>query len=187
MSWNVGNAAVLERTEQRELFSYTGAVSASIVAATGESLRARLHALGVESQRARKIFSSFVEMLYNIIHHGEPEGVRDVKIIRCGSIAVWQNDDSYHLRSRSLISAAKAPPIAERLNALSALTQEQIRFEFRLRLTNLQFTPENSPSGGAGLGLLTIARNAAKPIEFALEPAPPHEGMLQLQIHTVIQ
>jgi hypothetical protein len=169
------------------LFSYTGAVSAGIVAATGESLRARLHSLNVDSQRARKIFSSFVELLYNMLHHGEPEGVRDVKIVRCGSITVWQDDDSYHLRSSSLVSAANAPPLVERLSTLSALSQEQIRFEFRLRLTNLQFAPDSGPSGGAGLGLLTIARNAAKPIEFALEPAPPHEGMLQLQIHTVIQ
>lgn len=186
MVWNVTSAVAAKPAEQ-ELFSYSGAVSASIVAATGESLRARLHALNVDSQRTRKIFSSCVELLYNMIHHGEPEGARDVKIVRCGSIAVWQDDDSYHLRSRSLISAANAPPIAERLSTLSALTQEQIRFEFRLRLTNLQFIPDNGPSGGAGLGLLTIARNAAKPIEFTLDPVPPHDGMLQLQIHTVIQ
>lgn len=186
MAWNLADA-VAEKSVERELFSYSGAVSASIVAATGESLRARLHSLEVDSQRIRKIFSSFVELLYNMIHHGEPEGARDVKILRCGSIAVWQDDDSYHLRSRSLISAASAPPLAERLSVLSALSQEQIRFEFRLRLTNLQFLPDSGSNGGAGLGLLTIARNAAKPIEFALDPAPPHEGMLQLQIHTVIQ
>ncbi|MDY6945146.1 MAG: SiaB family protein kinase [Pseudomonadota bacterium] len=185
MVWNV-TSSVAVQPAARELFSYSGAVSASIVAATGESLRARLQSLNVDSQRIRKIFSSCVELLYNMIHHGAPEGARDVKIVRCGSITVWQDDDSFHLRSRSLIAAENAPPIAERLSSLSALSQEQIRFEFRLRLTNLQFAPENDSSVGAGLGLLTIARNAAKPIEFALDPAP-HEGMLQLQIHTVIQ
>ena len=179
------NEAAAERSG-RELFSYTGAVSASIVAATGESLRARLASLNVESQRARKIFSSFVELAYNIIHHGEPEGERDVKIVRCGSICVWQDDESYHLRSRSLISPINAPPIAQRLSVLSALTQEQIRFEFRLRLTNLRFASEAGDSGGAGLGLLTIARNAARPIQFELQPVPSH-GKMQLQIHTVIQ
>lgn len=186
MAWKVVNSGAATVADQ-ELFSYSGAVSASIVAATGESLRARLHSLNVDSQRVRKIFSSFVELLYNMLHHGMPEGARDVKIVRCGSITVWQDDDSFHLRSRSLISAENAPPLAERLSQLSALSQEQIRFEFRLRLTNLQFAPDDNPTGGAGLGLLTIARNAAKPIEFALDPVPPHEGMLQLQIHTVIQ
>jgi hypothetical protein len=186
MSWNPLNGAAAASAEH-ELFSYSGAVSATIVAATGESLRARLHSLNVDAQRVRKIFSSFVELLYNMIHHGEPEGARDVKIVRCGSIAVWQDDDTYHLRSRSLISAANAQPLAERLNQLSELTEEQIRFEFRLRLTNLQFAPDTDPIGGAGLGLLTIARNAAKPIEFALDPVSSEAEMLQLQIHTVIQ
>lgn len=186
MSWNVAIAEPLQRSE-RELFSYTGAVSSGIIAATGESLRARLVSLNVESSRSRKIFSSFVELAYNIIHHGEPEGARDVKIVRCGSVAVWRDDDGYHLRSRSLISAVNATPIRERLSQLSSLSPEQIRFEFRLRLTNLQFAPDDNPTGGAGLGLLTIARNAAKPIEFTLEPVPPHEGVLQLQIHIVIQ
>jgi len=171
----------------REIFSYSGAVSAGIVGATGESLRARLAALHVENQRSRKIFSSFVELAYNIIHHGEPEGARDVKIVRCGSIAVWEDERRYHLRSRSLISAVNAPPIAQRLEVLRDLTPEQIRFEFRLRLTNLQYSSDANPSGGAGLGLLTIARNAAEPIDFELTPVPSHDGRLELTIHTVVQ
>lgn len=186
MSSHVAQRMMLESSE-REIFSYSGAVSAGIVGATGESLRARLATLNVDSQRARKIFSSFVELAYNIIHHGEPEGARDVKIVRCGSIAVWEDERRYHLRSRSVISAVNAPPIAQRLEMLRDLTPEQIRFEFRLRLTNLQYAPDASPSGGAGLGLLTIARNAAEPIDFELSPVPSHDGRLQLTIHTVVQ
>ena len=186
MSWNVAHRMMPESSE-REIFSYSGAVSTGIVGATGESLRARLAMLNVESQRARKIFSSFVELAYNIIHHGEPEGARDVKIVRCGSIAVWQAEQRYHLRSQSLISAVNAPPIQQRLQALRDLTPEQIRFEFRLRLTNLQYTSDDSPNGGAGLGLLTIARNAAEPIDFELSPVPSHDGRLQLTIRTVVQ
>ncbi len=178
---------MMSESSEREIFSYSGAVSAGIVGATGESLRARLAALNVDSQRARKIFSSFVELAYNIIHHGEPEGARDVKIVRCGSIAVWQDERRYHLRSRSVISAVNAPPIAQRLQMLRDLTPEQIRFEFRLRLTNLQYASDASPNGGAGLGLLTIARNAAEPIDFELLPVPSHDGRLQLTIHTVVQ
>lgn len=178
---------MMPESSEREIFSYSGAVSAGIVGATGESLRARLVALDVESHLARKIFSSFVELAYNIIHHGEPEGARDVKIVRCGSIEVWQQEQRYHLRSRSLISAVNAPPIEQRLAALRALTPEQIRFEFRLRLTNLQYTADASPTGGAGLGLLTIARNAVEPIDFELVPVPSHDARLQLTIHTVVQ
>lgn len=186
MSWNAVHRMTPESSE-REIFSYSGAVSAGIVGATGESLRARLAALNVDGQRARKIFSSFVELAYNIIHHGEPEGARDVKIVRCGSIAVWRDEQRYHLQSRSIISALNAPPIAQRLEALRELSPEQVRFEFRLRLTNLQYTSEDSSSGGAGLGLLTIARNAAEPIDFELLPVPSHDGRLQLTIHTVVQ
>lgn len=175
------------RLANAELFAYSGAVTASVIAATGESLRARLAALNVGGQQARKIFSSFVELGYNVIHHGEPEGVRDVKIVRCGSIVVWQVEGNYHLLSRSLVAKAKAPLLAERLNTLRGLSGEQIRFEFRLRLTNLQFASDSDTSVGAGLGLLTIARNAAQPIEYALEPTPADAGMLELQIHTVIQ
>ncbi|MBL8267489.1 SiaB family protein kinase [Steroidobacter sp.] len=175
------------RDGEQELFRYSGAVSASIVAATAESLRARLMSLDVEAPRARKIFSSFVELAYNIIHHGEPEGVRDVRIVRCGSIDVWQHADSYHLRSRSLISASNASPLAERLSELRGLTPQQLRSQFRAQLASLKHLPETSSVGGAGLGLLTVARNAAQPIEFALDAAPAHEGKLQLQIHTVIQ
>lgn len=186
MSMHVAQRMTAESSE-REIFSYSGAVSAGIVGATGESLRARLAMLNVDSQRARKIFSSFVELAYNIIHHGEPEGARDVKIVRCGAIAVWEEERRYHLRSRSVISEANAAPIAQRLEVLRGLTPEQIRFEFRLRLTNLQYSSDDSPSGGAGLGLLTIARNAAEPIDFELAPVPSHDGRLQLTIHTVVQ
>lgn len=169
-----------------DLFTYSGAVSANIIAATGESLRARLESLNVSSQRARRVFSSFVELAYNIIHHGEPEGERDARIVRCGSIALWQSESAYHLRARSLVSQHKAPLLAERLSGLSELSAEQIRFEFRLRLTNLQYLDHDSASVGAGLGLLTIARNASRPIEYTLEPIHPDADMLRLQIHTVI-
>lgn len=169
-----------------DLFAYSGAVSASIVAATSESLRARLQSLNVSSQLARKIFSSYVELAYNIIHHGEPEGVRDVRVVRCGSIALWRSEGEYHLRVRSLVSQAKGPLLAARLRSLRESSPEQVRFDFRLRLTNLQYVSSDSASMGAGLGLLTIARNASRPIEYTLEPIHADADMLRLQIHTVI-
>ena len=167
-----------------DVFAYSGAVSDKVIAATGESLRARLATLGVKSPQARKVFSSFVELAYNIVHHGVAEGVRDVKIVRCGSLAVWREAEDFHLLARSLVASDSAPALAARLDDLRRLSPAEVGVKFRSRLSSLK--EDDDGAIGAGLGLLTIARNASQPIEYLLNPVQSEAAMLELQIHTAI-
>ena len=71
------------------------------------------------------------------------------------------------------------------------MSSEEIKFAYRLRLTNLQYEIDSGDSKGAGLGLITVARNAKRPIEYSVfwddsgaGPDDNHDDMLIKAVFT---
>lgn len=150
------------------LFCYSGRMSESAIAVSGESLRARLAARRVEAGKARKIFSTYVELAYNVVHYGHPESTARTQDIRLASINVTSCEEGYSVICRSRISNDDARRLSARIEQLRSMSNEEIKFAYRLRLTNLQYEGESGSSKGAGLGLITVARNAIRPLEYSI-------------------
>lgn len=179
-------SAFAAKTPTATLFEYSGRLSESVVMATSQTLRSRLSFAGGCATRARKIFSSYVELAYNILHYAHGDNESDTSSVRCGSLRVTSHGAEYAITSRNRISHATAGLLTARLEQLRSMSTEQIRFEYRLRLTNLQFETADNSSKGASLGLLTVARNAVRPLEYSVYWSDADHQACSICIHTII-
>jgi hypothetical protein len=168
------------------IFEHSGVLSESVIAATSGSLRTRLQVQHVENNRARKIFSSYVELAYNILHYGQPDVPAGITRVCRGDITVVHDAGDYRITARNRLSNLQADRLAIRLDRLRDMSMDEIRFEYRLRLTNLQFEQEDTASKGAGLGLITIARNATRPVEYRVHRHELEPDTCLFQIQTII-
>lgn len=161
--------------EQGLLFYYNGVMSQTIVAAMGEALRGKLSDEAHESRSAkatRRVFSTFVEMTQNILHYAENQAEADLPSagnLPIGNVAVGRDGERYYIVSGNLVIAAHTERLKLRLDALRAMSQEEIRAEYKRQLRN---EAPDALSKGAGLGFLTVARDASQPIEYLFEPFP---------------
>lgn len=151
------------------IFYFSGALTQHIVAAIGDSLRSKLEAEDVKGPVARKVFSSFIEMMQNIVNYADnPAIVGDKTSMHFGTIAIGVRDGHYFIVCGNQIGNEHVERVRSKLERVRAMSLEEIKQEYKAKLRQ----ESEATSKGAGLGFLTVARDASEPIEFGFQPDP---------------
>ncbi|MFZ4289735.1 SiaB family protein kinase [Variovorax sp. HJSM1_2] len=162
--------------QHQVIFYYVGYFSQHIVAAMSDAVKLQLEVTGVAGPTRRKLFSSFVEMAQNIIHYSADAltpASQDNRELRHGSVCIRREaDGTFLLLCANPIEAKIAEELRLKLDKLRSMTMDEIKQAYRQSLR--EETPEGSK--GAGLGLLTVARDAREPLEFDFDAATDTSG-----------
>lgn len=156
------------------IFYHSGAFTPPIISAAAESLKSRLQDSGATSKISRRLFSTFIEMAQNIYHYAaQPEAGKPDP----ATIAITQAGEEYFVFCLNRVAVAQAEALSERLETLTKMSLDEIKEAYRRQLKNELHPEENPDSKGAGLGWLTIARDAKEPLEFTftIDPDYPQE------------
>jgi hypothetical protein len=154
------------------IFYFSGTLTQHIIAAIGDSLRARLAAEDVKGPVARKVFSTFIEMMQNIVNYAENPAIEgDKTSMHLGSIAIGERDNRYYIVCGNRIGNEHVERVRGKLERVRAMSLDEIKQEYKAKLRQ----ESEATSKGAGLGFLTVARDASEPIEFSFlsDPADP--------------
>lgn len=162
---------------------YSGVFNQGTVLSLGETYRWGLEATAARAPVRRKAFVAFVELAQNVVHYGRavgPEGVRigtmELRIAESGQVT---------LNCSNPVSPDQVDRIQRKLEHLRLLTPEQIRRAYRQQLHDETHESDES-SRGAGLGLLTVAREASAPIEYRIDYPSGKHAYPQLHLSVVI-
>jgi hypothetical protein len=151
------------------LFYHKGYFSHSIVAAMGEVVKLQLEVAGISGPTRRKLFSSFVELSQNIVHYScdslQPDGEGGGGI-REGAVCISTDGEKHLMLCVNPIATKDVEYLRNKLEPLRTMSLEEIKQAYKVTLR--ADTPEESK--GAGLGFLTMARDASAPLEFAFHP-----------------
>ncbi|WP_221893321.1 SiaB family protein kinase [Pusillimonas minor] len=158
--------------EAREIiFYYEGYFSQTIIAAVADAVKLRTEHVGAANTTRRKLFSSFIEMTQNIIHYSVDaynthNGDNFNNEIRHGSICISTEAGRYYLHCANPVNVDVAEQLQSKLAHLRSLTIDDIKRAYKESLR----AETSEDSKGAGLGLLTVARDASEPLEFDFVP-----------------
>lgn len=158
---------------------YEGYFSQTIIAAVAEALKMRIEHVGAAGLTRRKLFSAFIEMTQNIIHYSVDAYTQNdspyfINEVRHGSICISTDADRYYLHCVNPVHTSIAGQLRTKLEHLHSLTIDDIKREYKQTLRS-ETLPD---SKGAGLGLLTMARDASEPLEFEFIPIQDSENVL---------
>lgn len=151
------------------LFYHKGYFSHSIVAAMSEVVKLQLEVAGLSPPTRRKIFSSFIELSQNIVHYSCDALAEDVgrnSAIREGAMSISVDGERHLMVCMNPIATVAVDDLREKLEPLRTMSIEEIKQAYKLSLR--AETPVGSK--GAGMGFLTMARDASAPLEFAFRP-----------------
>jgi hypothetical protein len=179
-------SAFFELAQRRNvIFYHKGYFSHSIVAAMAEVVKLQLEVSGVSGPTRRKLFSSFVELSQNIIHYSSDAlltGGQDSSALRQGTVCITAEADRYLMLCVNPIASADVDSLRDRLEPLRTMSLEQIKQAYKVSLR--ADTPVDSK--GAGLGFLTMARDASAPLEFAFHPIEGESGATLFCLKAII-
>ncbi|SAK98011.1 hypothetical protein AWB76_07480 [Caballeronia temeraria] len=170
------DSAFFDLAQRRNvLFYHKGYFSHNIVAAMGEVVKLQLEVAGVSGPTRRKLFSSFVELSQNIVHYSSNallQGGAGEGAIREGAVCISNDGDHYVMLCVNPMATAEVESLRNKLEPLRNMSLDEIKQAYKISLR--ADTPEDSK--GAGLGFLTMARDASAPLEFAFHPRTDEPG-----------
>lgn len=173
------------------LFYYAGEFTPAVIATAADSLKARLATEDASGPAKRKLFSTFVEMAQNILNYAAATPSEDGSApaphgaIGVGresvALAADANEPAqtagaagasgaaghYWIVCSNPVNVDYVARLADKLNAVRAMSLDEIKQNYREQLRNTEHGAQDPLSKGAGLGLLTIARDARGPLEYS--------------------
>ena len=165
-------ARARQEAEGRDVLAWSGAMDHAVV----QDLLAKAEnaSMGAEDATAprKRMMNVLVEGLENIVHHSLPshQAAAFVLLVR--------DERGYRLSFGNAVPLAMAALITHRIGILNEMDEADLKEHYLKLLSN----SARSEHGGAGLGLLTMARKSTKPINVRTARLCPEAAFLIIEL-----
>lgn len=109
----------------------------------------------------KRVFMFVLESLQNVSRHGDMSEHAGMSLV-----VYSKHDAGYTVTTGNVISGTNIEVLKERLNEINHLQKNEIRGVYRQMLSNSEF----SSKGGAGLGLIEMARKTGNKLDYDFMP-----------------
>jgi len=150
----------------RIILSFKGDITQDLLGSVYQIMESHMESGKEEPQRKKKFYHILVECLQNVYHH--MAALRENPPVQDGaSTAIFMiaqgADNSYRIITGNFILNGKVAGLQERIERINAMTPEALK-KYYLETLN---TTELSEKGGAGLGIIDMARKSGHKLEYA--------------------
>ncbi len=142
---------------ERLMFAYRGVV-------TNENSSALLMLLEKEMEKAefgfvgrKRVFMFVLESLQNVSRHSDRNDLSDMSLV-----VYSKSNGGYTVTTGNVISTSNIGDLKKRLDEINHLPAGEIRSVYRQMLSNSEF----SSKGGAGLGLIEMAKKTGNKLDY---------------------
>jgi hypothetical protein len=133
-----------------------------------------------EKKIKKKVFNVLVECLQNVSRHAEPEKGKDHE---SSILLIGRNENSFFIITGNMMNNDKTEGLKAKLDQINKLNPEEIRDKYKELMTQMEF----SDKGGAGLGLLDIARKSANKFEYDFRKLGDKKSYFTLKVSIPVE
>lgn len=120
----------------------------------------------------KRLVNLLLEALGNLVRHVDEEGRPSVKV------EVWQEQEHYRMQFCNDVPVTTAALLVHRIELLNEMDEEALKTHYNKLLSN----DGRTERGGAGLGLVTMARRSARPMRASACPRAQGRAYLCLEL-----
>lgn len=147
------------------ILSFKGDITQDLLSSVYQIMESRLDNVQEEPRRKKKFYHILVECLQNVYHHMESLQDGDVKDAeeRTAIFMIGKGSgESYQIITGNLILRDKVADLKSKLEKINTMNPEELRAYYLETLSSTEL----SDKGGAGLGMIDIARKSGHRINF---------------------
>ena len=147
--------------DNRFMLSYKGEISDDIMLPLLAMTEKKLDISGTAGKVKAKVFNVMVECLQNITRHTANITADKAAIFMFGGC-----DEGYVIFSGNAIKSEKVQELKSKLLKINTMSKDELKEFYKFWINSQEF----SNKGGAGLGLIDMARKTGNPLDFDFEP-----------------
>lgn len=155
-----------------DVFLHRGTLDRALLEQLLTTAEARSVMLGEPVGLRKRMFNILVEGLENVHVHTPPD------LAQTGFAIMQRIDDGYRMAFGNAMPIAAATLLSQRVATLNQMNEGDLRAHFLELLAN----DSRTERGGAGLGLLTMARRSSAPLVVHTVPRDVFTTYLALQV-----
>jgi len=154
-----------EITREGVMICFNGAFVHSIIEELGKALRRYLQEQEEKKSSALDVFAVYIEQAQNIRNYLARKRFADAASASA-IIVIGRRGDRYVVSSGNVVDGEDTAALAARLEQIRSADAAGLRQLFKERLRSATRQPE----GGAGMGLIEVARRCSEPLQYAFHP-----------------
>lgn len=145
------------------IMSYKGAASNDLLTSILAIAQTNLAEIESKSVIKKRVFTILVEILQNIYHHFEEIEADDLHEDDSIIFILSRVEDSYVIITGNYVAQGDVSALKGRIDEVNLMNAEQLKEKYREKLN----TGVVSAKGGAGLGIIDIARKSGNKLEYS--------------------
>lgn len=147
------------------LLCFNGPFSQGLIEEIGHALKKYMGSEAASSSASLDVFAVYIEIAQNIQHYAAEHGYNEAD---ASATVVISRDEAghYEVSAGNIVELADGEALAGRVEALAGLDKAELKAAYKTQLRK----PREENAGGAGLGLLDIARKSSVPCSCSLHP-----------------
>jgi hypothetical protein len=149
------------------VIEYSGAIHYETMGELIHKFKVRVHELNIHVGTYKRLLLVMIESLENIMKHSynRIDGNKD-EALYLPVFSIARTGSRYKVMASNLIAAKAVDPLRKKLDLLNGMDKEGMKEYYKETITNGVFTN----TGGAGLGLIEIAKISGIPIQYEFLP-----------------
>jgi hypothetical protein len=159
------------------LYSFQGVIDESVTDKITEAAEVHFNEKNIPPERRKKFFLIMVECVQNVFHHQLKPSGGDC-YFESGIMVSYDDQPNYRIVSGNYIHNDSIASLKEKIETMNAMTPEQLRAYYQEALSNAEL----SDKGGAGLGILDMARKSRMPLQYQFVPIDDDYSFFNLAV-----
>jgi hypothetical protein len=158
--------------ENRIILNYKGVIQYETIGELIHAFKQQIHAQGIHTGTYKKVLLIMIESLENIMKHSEccPADQAKLSSEYMPVFSIRKNTSQFVIASSNAIMKLNTATFRNKLDYLNALDQQGLKDYYKETITNGHFTNR----GGAGLGLIEMAKISGNKINYEFLPLDEH-------------
>ncbi len=167
----------------KDIISYDGHIDRNVVDDILHELKTKLKILDIEVLTRKRIYSASVECLDNIYKHSEAKTIQDNSHEKfLPHFSVKQTEDSYSVKASNIVLNSDVKELKSKLEKLNELESAGVNSLYK---ETIMQSAGLSDKGGAGLGLIVIAKTTKKQLFYDFEHINNRYSYFTLKVNII--
>ncbi len=167
--------------EEQVLLYFKGDITNNLLTSLLQLIDDRLERKSEDIKIKRKVFSILLECLQNIYNYQQFNHFEDDEL-QSATLMVRRTDDAYFIVTGNYIKNEKVEILENKIIKVNSLSPDDLKVYYKEVISN----QERSEGGGAGLGLIDMARKSGEKIGYSFEKLDEQSTFYVLQIKVSI-
>ncbi len=162
------------------ILSYHGEMSEALLESVYAKMNQHFDEKAEIPDKRKKFFLIMVECLQNVYHHQvKPDELIEAEHDFSGFIISITSENKYRVAAGNFIENKSINQLKEKIDKMNSFSSEELRSFYQESLA----TAELSEKGGAGLGILEMARKSGMPLKYEFTPVNDKYSFFSLVVN----